>query len=372
MRFRIVGAALLWSFLAGGCQTLQAIADRNTASTAYSSSETDLGNVTIVKGLSQSAWVEFNVPPNAISFVIETHPLTAKDDELADWLVSELQDPLGKRLKVHSRASFPNVGTFMFPLDGQPLRHISSGRYRFKLRALEPATDATRTARVKLQVKTAEIPKEQEGVLDVRIYLTGSYGLTAETFRGSVVEKQLAGLTSQILNTAKIKMRIVEVLNANSRLQDIVLFFIPPDQPRTKYLSLEELWPVVGTLKHDQRVLNVVFVSSVLADTSEADGISMGAPVHSQFNTIFVSNKPREDDPDNVLRQDPIGAVTAHEIGHALGLFHLIEVDGNLQDPWSDTMLGTGNVMQTNAGWTGRFTFSPQQTRVMQRSLLIQ
>jgi hypothetical protein len=69
------------------------------------------------------------------------------------------------------------------------------------------------------------------------------------------------------------------------------------------------------------------------------------------------------------LGPEPLGAVIAHELGHFLGLYHVLEADGT-EDQLVDTDPHAPNLMQRMPS-ADATSLSPEQVRVMRRHLAL-
>ncbi len=122
------------------------------------------------------------------------------------------------------------------------------------------------------------------------------------------------------------------------------------DTERFEFMKPRPQAELLAALDDAEPGLNVFFLPRVANDKGEiVGGVSSGIPgtyvpqSSSSRSGIFVKYHSAEDE-DVSFTDFFLAWVVAHETGHQLGLFHVMEKDGN-EDNLSDTAPSEDNVM---------------------------
>jgi len=246
------------------------------------------------------------------------------------------------------------AGVFVVPVDesgGLTLRFA-----RVDCLTLTPLTkpDDRPTLRVAAQ-RIADAP--DHATIDLRFHIARSSILFGDAPR----QRELIATLAQELASGGLTPRLVETLELDQ---------LPPEL-RFHAGDHAELAGWIAAPPSAEPTLDVVFGGCLLYDdpifgpADPVDGftprIPGGAgPADGVFMAGLDCFAPGSGPIDLPVRAQ--ARVLAHEIGHALGLYHVVEADG-LADTLADT--GLDNVMHPNPGLATAVGFSPSQGRVM-------
>ena len=195
-----------------------------------------------------------------------------------------------------------------------PVSFVQGGRWTVRLRSEAPAA-------LRLLVKRAPGPVA-EGVIDLRLHLTGSHGLTAAT---APSDPRLGSAIDG-----------VRTILAQSHIDVDLVTFVDID-PGLQVIDADDLEDLFAARQGADDAVAVFLVSELTASGTPLLGLT-AVPGPAGPGTLR-SGVALSSDPGIVvpLGGDPLGPAMAHEIGHYLGLFHTRELQGAIFDPLADT-----------------------------------
>lgn len=300
----------------------------------------DLGDV-LLDGAGDTPWLEVETTPHTVSLTVEA---TATTDETVEIVGLEWPGgfapslpPWGLPWSTVKRG----IRSVTIPWTDAPGEQLApgAGTYRFRFRR---ETGTAPTLRVRAIVENRPGAVVSGGVLDLNVFLIVNAGWTPETAKADPqLQAALAGANS-ILSTVGLTVGDVAYYGiVNPDYQTIGAFLDPTPE---MFQLLAESAAAAETR------LNLFYVGAVSGPLGVAGMIqgpaSNGWPESGVIVTAFDT-----------------GNITAHEIGHYLGLHH------TNADAISDTgLLTTGNVMLPSTAGT---TFSPGQVHVILRHPLV-
>lgn len=240
------------------------------------------------------------------------------------------------------------VATAMLP--GHPGVEPAPGRWTVQVAADPPADGEL----VDVVAQIERGPTPPTGRLDVHFFFTGSTHWTAGNAAGDEDFRRLLNVVTVLMRGAGIALGAVTY-------NDIEL----PEPNISARLDL----PLILRRSPYSTGVSVFFVDRIEDDMgAPIAGIAGGVPGSlglsgTGANGVAVAAR---------FAVDPrvLGLTVAHELGHALGLFHTVEAEPRYGDQLDDTAVGEAgrdNVMYPTAGPELR-RFSPQQGRVMRSS----
>ncbi|MDX2012088.1 MAG: hypothetical protein SFW67_17980 [Myxococcaceae bacterium] len=245
----------------------------------------------------------------------------------------------GREASLHRSRSFPGVnGTNVLVLESDDVRaEWVPGRWRFLVESWEPKP--TTAVEVKAFIKPRPPPGVQR--LALNFFFSSSGGLTAAT-----------APTAPRLTEAMTGFRAL-FLDAGIALETPRLFDLPPG-----FTTITSPWDDDAGTPMPGRSLQALLRQSVVAppglnlffvETLDYDprvppgavlGVSSGVPGTTMTNGTGLSGVAILYDSATFTPRmgeaDPLGFVLAHEVGHQLGLSHVFEFDGDV-DNLSDT-----------------------------------
>lgn len=304
--------------------------------------------VQLVDGFSTP--VGFELPHNALSVTITISGLNDETYAVTDW-----QQPDGsvlvdadwlERTGVAacfdcSNRALSNFGTIAAVSPSAPEVELIPGEHSFVVRGIgEDFMDivpSQAAVRVNVVAKVGDaIPSA--GVLDLNLHFTGAEGLTAETAQTDTAFQSALSELISIYGEVGVELGQVGYLDIDSRYQQ---FESPWDELPAE--SAEML-----SIVHPDAVstgVNVFFVSE-LDDGSMGMGTIPGPVENGTSQSGAVVGL--------VGAGEQFGFYVAHEIGHFLGLWHVLDAWGSelISDQLSDTSDYGANLMnpETNGG----------------------
>jgi len=301
---------------------------------------TDYGSVAL-DAAGDTPWLEVELPPDAISFTVEATATTAETVEIVG-----LEWPHG------FQPSLPAWG-LVWPTIKRGIRSMTipwtddlnyqlepgGGTYRFKFRRESgPATSLN----VRAIVENRPQGIVTTGTLDLNVYLIVGPGFTPDQAKSDpALQAALAGANT-ILQTAGITIGDVAYYGIEDSSYSIIG---TPTDPNTEIFKL-----LAESYRATDTRVNVFYVS-YLYYALGVSGLVQGPAANGWPESGVIITGP------------DAGNVTAHEIGHYLGLHH-IDLDAI-----TDTgPLMTGNVMGVS---TAGPTFTPGQGFVIRRHPLL-
>ncbi|MCO4762825.1 MAG: hypothetical protein KC502_15025 [Myxococcales bacterium] len=362
---------------------------KSTTTVAANTLLLDLGEHTVKKGTKVLGPFAFELPTDALSFVINVQgefgvsygvaQMTAPGGQT--WVHTGWegqQQNLGGQMCVSCLwrvAPSATTGAALAP--NSPSTLLVPGTYTFsignrkrmQLSPFQPPviSHPPGTVHVTVAVKTAAKPKSslpKTGVLNLNLYFTGATGLTAKTAK---TDKKLAtwlATLKSIYSQVGLSIGTISYTDIDAGFQVVDAVGAGPN---SDFEELAEL-----TAKSGWGV-NVVFVRQIVAPQVGGAilGIAGGAPGPSGIqgsgrSAVLVATEPTI--PGNV-KWDP-GAVIAHEAGHYLGLYHSSENNYGgfapaVHDPLPDTPPNDlSNLMYFN-GAAGGTKLTAQQGAVL-------
>lgn len=257
----------------------------------------------------------------------------------------------GREVTTHRSRSYPDLnGANTLVLESDDARtEWGPGRWRFVVESWVPGPSTA--VEVKVFVKPRPPPGLQR--LPLNYFFSSSGGLTAAT----------APSTAR-LTQATAFFRAV-MLDAGIALESPRFFDLPPGfSAVTSSVDDDAGAPMVGRslqalLRQSAMAppgMNLFFVESLELDPrlppGAVLGVAGGVPGTTMTNGTSASGVAvLYDAPTYTPRMgeaDPLGVILAHEVGHQLGLSHVFEVDGevdNLSDTPSSGTLADENLM---------------------------
>ena len=264
--------------------------------------------------------VSFELPQNVTSYMVVPH------SERGRMFMRDIEGP-GGTLDMLGSYSFANANSYLV---GDPLALLVPQSPDFAGR-VAPGQHTLRMGSNQ-DFCHAIIPKVGPGTrLDLNLYFVGVAGLNSENFESH------SGLQATLERLAEI-MAPLQVDVRAARASDIVgedaqRFSIVRDEDDVS--GLVSLSQLPGQDVEERLSLNLFFIDQFGIAGGNVLGISAGIPgvagLHGMPGTgVIVAG---------TLLSDPslAGQVTAHELGHFLGLFHTTEMGGRFFDPLSDT-----------------------------------
>ncbi|HEY2734876.1 MAG TPA: hypothetical protein VGI70_12865 [Polyangiales bacterium] len=286
------------------------------------------------------------------------------------------------------------TGSQIVPLDvlvpNGPRAPLSAAGYQIDVEAKQPG-----------DLRLTRLGRDDEGRrLDLNLYYVGARDLIVSGDRGvpalsaalDEVERIFAqadiaiGVVRQSIVTGELLQRGTPLPDAevSAGFQDLVTQYgVLPQLPELFKLS-------AGA---SNSALDLFFVADIEASAGDVGGISGGTPVPfgmhgSAGSGIAIASDMFLSSGDS----SALGRTLAHEIGHALGLFHTTELDGTVYDPLPDTPVcassrdanhdglldasecagaGADNLMFPTSDATDSL-LTPDQIAVLQRALILQ
>lgn len=268
----------------------------------------DFGTVSLSSG--DTPWLEFDVPPHAISFTIEGYGSTSDDIGLRT-----LEGPGGKVYE-NSSSTGAYIWTDGFEVftatvpntDRSDVQLVSGGgRYRFQLMRITGSSPSF-TIRVIIQSRPGGVVND--GVLDLNVWLAAGLSVTAASAPSDATLQAVLDETDRILGKRGISLGTISYFKLTNSGYDSV----------SSVSEFDDLQRESALAPVDR--LNVFFVKTALGGGTLGVTGRVGGP---KKNGTTVSGLMVDYDYSNA--QD-VGYVVAHEIGHYIGLFHTTESDG--------------------------------------------
>lgn len=239
----------------------------------------------------------------------------------------------------------PGFGSALVP--NNPSVALTPGTWKLQVMGVGAtiADPAVGTVDVRVAIKGSDAPPTK-GTLNVSLHFGGGCGLTSTTWHGTVIEDVIQ-VAKNFLTTANIDLVIQEVDDVTAAPAYDVL---SPDS------GLGELF---ATSSHPRGI--DVFVVAI--SSTGIAGMSAGIPGPALTPGSYGGGV--------VLGCRPTLTTLGHELGHYLGLYHTVELDGSARDQLDDTKdAGIGNAMKPDGG-NAAGKFSAQQAWVLHRNPLV-
>lgn len=325
--------------------------------------------------------------------------------------MSVCRPPLCAR-KLETRAAEPQLlfELMRLPADG-PDNPVANGNQVNPLTVLLPngprAALASEGYRLDVEAKhggdlrVTQLSREGSAQrLDLNLYYVGARELSAEAERGGAALQAALEEVDRIFARADIFIGDVRQVEVRGALLDRGTPLPAAEvsqgfrRLRSQYQVLPQLPKLLELSAGAGNVaLDVFFVADIEAIGGDVGGIAGGTPVPLGMHGTAGSGLVIASDM-YVAARDAVkfGRTLAHEIAHALGLFHTTEVDGSVFDPLPDTPVcakqrdanrdglldasecrdfGADNLMFPTSDATGS-TLSDDQVAVLQRALILQ
>jgi hypothetical protein len=195
-------------------------------------------------------------------------------------------------------------------------------------------------------VRVTVLSRPERGArLDLNLYYVGAEGLAPEGERGVAVLHDALDEVERIFEPAGIYLGEVRQIRVPGALPARGSQ-LPSAEVSAGFQTLISQYQVLPELPElfrlsagaANRALDVFFVADIEAGGADVHGISGGTPVAFGMHGTPGSGVVLASD-DLVQRGDSqtLGRSLAHELGHALGLFHTTEVDGLVVEGLPDT-----------------------------------
>jgi len=257
-------------------------------------------------------------------------------------------------------------GAFAAILPGNPQVTVRPGSHTISFHSFGQAgfnfSPRTSTAQVYVFAKKATT-EPTTGILDLNLWFTGAEGWTAETAKTDTRFQGLLTELGRVYQQANIELGRISYNDVEGDYRVI-------ENLARSSTDLAELFEQSARAPFD--AVNVFFVDELLMGRPGQGfgvilGISGGIPgpanvMGSAKNGVAIAVKPDPQAPANPAH------VTAHEVGHYLGLFHISEQNfGGFGPEIHDQLDDTPNndityLMHSSGSGT---TLSPNQTRTM-------
>jgi hypothetical protein len=292
---------------------------------------TSFGDVAIAGG--QTEWMEVDVPAHAISLSIE-----AVGSDLATFGLLGLEGPGGKVYEnAQATGAFlwsPGQGVFTATLPNSDRTDVQlvqgGGTYRFRLYVFSGVASSVA---VRAIVHNRPNGIAADGVLHLNVYL--AEGLNIPSPSGSTRLQGILAEADRIFSQQGLRIGSVSYFD----LDDSSFDEVGSDTEFGQLLKESAVAPEVR--------LNLFFVETALG--GGVLGVAARVPGPA-LNGTHVSGVMVDYDYGSATTA---GYVTAHEVGHFLGLFHTVESDGT-HDIIDDTLecpsSGTDSVCPTVGG----------------------
>jgi hypothetical protein len=300
----------------------------------------DLGDV-VLDANGDTPWLEVEATPHTISVTMEATATTAETIECTavEWPTgyAPSMPPWGLQWPTVKKG----IRSVTIPWTDASWEQLApgGGTYRFRFRR-EAGSASTLKVRAILENRVGGVVSG--GVVDLNVFLAPAFGLTPESAKTNPnLQATLAG-ASTVLSTAGLSIGNVTYYALGNPDYDVIG---TAGDPNTEvFVLLAE-----SAAATDTRV-NVFYVTS-LSGALGVSGMVQGPAANGWPESGVIING------------FDAGKVTAHEIGHYLGLHHY-EADA-ITDTGPST---TGNVMGISVAGT---TFTPGQGHVMLRHPLV-
>lgn len=348
--------------------------------------ELDLGLVTTGLDGGPSEPLSLRIEPTDEGFQIEVQHLDAGPTAIIVMHIDRLRNPLGVELASgldndrHLSRSAPNFNhAAALVLESDDFRrHWVSGTWTFRVAAYDQDRRPLPGARASVRVFVKPRPRPGTQRLGVNLFFTGGAGLTSTTQANTPrFQRALVGFR-EIFRDAGIELdppRTFDVPAPFSRI--------------TSYVDLDGGFPgrSIQSLFRESRGappgVNIFFVESLSPDPSIPSGLLLGlasgapgltmTPGTSGSGVVVLFDAPTFV-PMPPVTADWLPSTIAHEVGHQLGLSHVFELRGTL-DNLSDTP-GEGvpeaedNLMAPTAQTEGA-RLSPLQITTLRRNPVV-
>jgi hypothetical protein len=320
--------------------------------------------VTLDNGVS-SGDLQFEVPENAQSVVITVVGVAPNQYTLRSWINGDGSDLITLGWLASDQGA-PSLclscpqriataeGAFAGMAPTNPAVTLRPGTHTISIYSFKQLGFANRTpvagpARVIVTAKLAPaVP--QEGTLDVNLWFSGAYGLTAETAPTDPGFQKMLEDANGVYAQVGLKLGRI-TYNDIEGDYDVVENIIAPGS------ELNELF--AQSANAPQEAVNVFFVDDLLtgAEGQQSFGILLGVsggipgPVGitgTNKSGVVLALKRSPEAPT------PLYKVFAHEVGHFLGLYHTSEASfgfgAQVHDQLTDTPDNDTNMLMHNSG----------------------
>lgn len=274
----------------------------------------------------------------------------------------------------------PGYGLFALPSNTQARSTLERLRLRVALRECDTLLpwpqQAARPAGLQLEWAESAAVREQDPVaLEVGVVLASE-----RAFPSGVNDPQLRealALTAEVLRQASIEVTWRGPIAVQAPANEAVRF--GPGQRAPLDTLATSARAALGKL--DARAMLVVLTPCLIQDDLLSGsprqlggytphlpgGFGLTGAADGAF--VAVESCGGLPPPPRFLSAAPLAAVIAHELGHMLGLYHVMDAGGQ-EDQLADTQPSVPNLMQRMPS-AGATALSPEQIRVVRRHLAL-
>lgn len=339
----------------------------------------DLGTRSVAMDASTGP-LTFEVVPGDESFQIEVQT----DDRRSILHIAPVANPLGtvmstvgfESLSSHLSRSLPsqgNAAALVLESD-DAARHWVPGRWSFSVANLVSQSPLRVSARVIIKEAPPATPAR---TLRANFCFTGSAGLTAAVARTDARLANAFNFSAGLFANAGVALTRGEFLDLPAGLSAVSL-----DADAGMLATMAD---VLAACRPRSEGVNIVWVESIGSLLGPVSGVSSGLPGLTMATGegqagVLVAYDSRVFTPTVDTPEDDLGVVLSHELGHQLGLSHVLEFLLRVEDNLSDTpgrdndSAARGNLMYpslTSGVSNAQVYVTPMQYATMRRNPVV-